>query len=170
MSQSPLSPKDTPVRMSGNPHGVNGPDRRARRGILWALDDALSDEEYAEALISIVFGQWPKRTRAAGAPPKVEGPREALETAPDGTHRMQALKMIGDRKYGKPMQAIMIKAELEARSRLVENAADAIDVDALDGAAASVLEAALRRALVAGGVDESQLAGAIDAQSTEKTP
>jgi len=166
MSSSPPSQPKTLVQ---NLSGVSVASAKARRGILWALEDAISDDEYAEALASIAFGQWPKRRARDGAPAKPSGAHEAVEGPPDGTHRMAAWKMIGDRKYGKPMQAVMIKAELEARSRVVENAADAIDVEALDGAAASVIESALRRALMQG-TAPTPTPRVIDAHSEEKTP
>lgn len=149
---------------SPNPHGPNAVTGVAKKSLALACQDAASDEEIAEWLLRIAIdGEWPEKRRRRR---KRDGTIEERElkpgtadanaaarmaelsiTPPDSTHRVMALKMFLERRNGQPMQAIALRAELEARTRVISQANDVIDLDALDAGAALVLEAGLTRAL-----------------------
>lgn len=141
-------------RSRGNPNWVKGQgpnagivreQRNAARSLAIACKEAASDEQIADWLLKI----------AAGIDPwlNIESPSDrpiALPDAPDWTHRMAAFKMFLERRDGMPMQAVVLKAEVEAIQRMQVDASDAIDVDSLDPVAARALEIALTGALSAG--------------------
>ncbi len=146
---------------SPNPRGPNAVTGVAKRSLALACQEAASDDEIAEWLLRIAIdGEWPekrKRRRGRNGEPEERSDKaitdasvrmaELTSTPPDGTHRAMALKMFLERRNGMPMQAIALRAELEARTRVISQANDVIDLDALDAAAAGVLEAGLTRAL-----------------------
>lgn len=162
---------------SPNPAGPNSVTGVAKRSLALACQEAASDDEIAEWLLRIAIdGEWPdKRARRRGRGGKIEERTEPTEqqkrlneitsTPPDSTHRVMALKMFLERRNGQPMQAIALRAELEARTRVISQANDVIDLDELDADAALVLEAGLTRALEGviknanGGEDEDEHAG-----------
>ena len=146
---------------SPNPHGPNAVTGVAKRSLALACQEAASDDEIAEWLLRIaVDGEWPEKRRKRRKRDGTIEERaevkttdaaarmaELSQTPPDATHRVMALKMFLERRNGQPMQAIALRAELEARSRVISQANDVIDLDELDAAAATVLEAGLTRAL-----------------------
>lgn len=172
MSGRPGNPNMIKGAPSTNAAGRGGrPVISAARSLAIACQEAASDEEIAEWLLEIASGRWP---HIRGKKP--ESPSETpikLDTnvAPSGEQRMQALKEFLLRRDGQPMQAVVLKADIEARARRIENASDAIEVEAFDANSAGVLEAALWRAL-GGGVAAvlpaaANTAPAIDVESVE---
>lgn len=146
------------TRPNPNPTGLTTADRIAKRGLAITLREMVSDEEISEALIAIALeGRWPTRVTYSGqrgrpGHGKVEvhpaaQPLAQMSSAPDGAHRMMALKFLLERRNGMPMQGVLLKAELDARSRALDAAGDVVDVDALDPRAAEILEQSLTRAL-----------------------
>lgn len=138
----------------GAQRGSTRDERLSRRGLAFACQDAVSDEELVEWLLSIAIdGRWPSRAR----PVQQAGEQYAqykeitdptLVAMPPGEGiRKYALEEFIRRRNGQPMQAIQIKAEVEARTRILDNADDVIDVGALDPAAALALEQVFMRAL-----------------------
>lgn len=166
----------TPARRPHpNPTGLTVRDRIAKRGLAITLREMVSDEEIGEALVAIALeGRWPTRTTYSGqrgrpGHGKVEvhpaaQPLAAMSTTPDGAHRMMALKFLLERRNGMPMQGVLLKAEIDARTRAIDAAGDAIDLDALDTGAAELLEQALTKAL--GGARATR--PVIDAESYER--
>jgi len=130
---------------SPNPSGGAKPERMAARSLALACREAASDEEIAEWLLEIAAGRWPE-IRPAKGKSSTETPLHMTEP-PDGTHRMAALKEFLLRRDGQPMQAVILKADIEARARRIENASDAIEIETDDPAVAGALEAALFKAL-----------------------
>lgn len=141
-----------------NPTGLTRSDRIAKRGLAITLRDIVSDEEIGEALVAIALeGRWPthvtysgKRGRPGHGKVEVTPAAQtlaAMSAAPDGSHRMMALKFLLERRNGAPMQGVLLKAELDARQRTIDAAGDVVDLDALDPAAANLLEASLTKAL-----------------------
>lgn len=149
---------------SPNPGGRARPERQAARSLAMACREAASDEEIAEWLLTIASGRWPdiRPLKADAAKPL----SIAMDSGPpDGTHRMGALKMFLERRDGQPMQAVVLKAELEMRSRQLANATDAIVLDDIDPMVAGVVEAALTKSLgLLGDGNEQPI---IDVVSTE---
>jgi hypothetical protein len=122
----------------------------AARSLALACQDAATDQEIAEWLLEIASGRWPDIRPKKGPDGK---PLERLmESPPDGTQRMTALKEFLLRRDGQPLQAVALKAEIEARARLIHNAEDVIDVDAIDANAARLIEDAFTKALASANV------------------
>lgn len=120
----------------------------AARSLALACQDAATDQEIAEWLLEIASGRWPNIRPKTG--PDGKPLEKLMETPPDGTQRMTALKEFLLRRDGQPLQAVALKAEIEARARLIHNAEDVIDVDAIDASAARLIEDAFSKALQAG--------------------
>lgn len=148
------TPKDA---LASRP-GLTVRDRIAKRGLAITLREMVSDAEIGEALVAIALeGRWPTRVTYSGqrgrpGHGKVEvvpaaQPLAAMASAPDGSHRMMALKFLLERRNGMPMQGVLLKAEIDARQRTIDAAGDAIDLDALDTDAATILEQALMKSL-----------------------
>lgn len=143
----------------------------AARSLAIACQEAATDEEIAEWLLEIASGRWPAIRDAKKPKTPSETPIQ-LDTnvAPSGEQRMQALKEFLLRRDGQPMQAVVLKADIEARARRIENASDAIEIESFDPNSAGVLEAALWRALggaVAVALPAANIAASIDVASTE---
>lgn len=155
---------------SPNPSGKALPEKLAARSLALACQDAATDEEIAEWLLTIAIdGKWPEgRPRRGGHKPVTTPERTALVEAgpPDGGQRMAALKEFLLRRDGQPMQAVVLKADIEARARVVNNANDAIALDDIDPTAAGALELVLMKALGLG-IGAANIAGAIDVDSSE---
>lgn len=152
--------------------GLTTTDRIAKRGLAIVAREMVSDEEIIGALIEIgLEGKWPTHKVPTGGRPRKEthpvaAPLAAMSSSPDGAHRMMAIKMLLERRNGMPMQGVLLKAEIDARTRAINAAGDAIDLDALDGGAAELLEQVLTKAL--GGASTSRPARpVIDVQSSE---
>ncbi len=135
-----------------NSRGMSRHNRLARRGLTLACRDAASDEQLVDWLLTIAIdGEWPEKRKKPGRPPS----SPVMVAPPPGeSMRRYAFEEFFRRGYGMPMQAVLVKAELEARARTLDNAADAIDVGALDAGAAGILEAVLQKALAAQAEDE----------------
>lgn len=147
---------------SPNPSGRTSREKLAARSLALACQAAASDEEIAEWLLVIASGRWPDIRPASGK--GKDGTPELMTMPPDGAQRLAALKEFLLRRDGQPMQAVYLKADLEARARIVNNANDAIAIDDIDPAAAGALEQVLAKALGAGVNPDD----AIDAESTER--
>lgn len=126
-----------------------------RRGLAFACRDAVSDEELVEWLLTIaVDGKWPVRSRPVhqgkAGPAKVLDTDPTILAMPPGEPmRKYAFEEFIRRRDGQPMQAVMISAEVEARKRLIDNAADVIDIAALSPSTAQTLESLLMQAIAA---------------------
>ncbi len=165
MSGRPGNPSLVKGGASLNPSGKDRGTIVSARSLALACRDAASDEEIAQWLLEIASGRWPdirpavKRANVtAETPIQVDMP----PSPPDGPQRMAALKEFLLRRDGQPMQAVVLKADIEARARRIENASDAIEIEAFDPAVGAALEVALTRALGA-----ANIVGAIDVDSTE---
>lgn len=156
-----------PAPRPSNPTGLTRADRIAKRSLAITLREMISDETIGEALIAIAFeGRWPTHKVATGGRPRVEvhpaaAGMAAMSSAPDGAQRMMALKYLLERRDGMPMQAILLKAEIDARQRTLDASGDAIDLDALDTEAAEILERSLMKALGAGNLGAGNLGAAV---------
>ncbi len=140
---------------SPNPGGRALPTRIAARSLALVCKEAVSDEELVDILLTIASGRWPE-IRPAPKNPKGETPTMIdMTSPPDGTHRMAALKEFILRRDGQPMQSIALIADIEARARRIENASDAIELEAIDAVAAGVLEVALIKALGAANIEDA---------------
>ncbi len=148
------NPRWTPGCASPNPSGKATPDRMAARTLAMACRDAVTDEELLEWYLAIASGWWPTIRPA----PKGKQGKElaaALESPPSEGIRWKALEEFSKRRNGMPMQGVVVQADLEIRSRILDNAADIIDVQALDVTAARVLEQALAGALALTTTDDN---------------
>ena len=145
----------TKGQASPNPTGKAKPQLAAARTLAAHLREAVSDAQIGEWLLAIFAGRDPfvKVNNTDNLP-------QAPSVPLDWTHRMAAMKMLLERRDGMPMQAVVLKGELEMRARAIDDAAGVIQVSTLDASA----RAALRRGLA------HALGEPIDAESVEVAP
>ncbi len=163
------APRGNPNAIKGgksiNPSGKPLAARLAAKTLAIACREAASDEEIAEWLLEIASGRWPDirpdKPKRGGNPDATPIAID-MSSPPDGAHRMAALKEFLLRRDGQPMQSVVLKADIEARARRIDNASDAISFDDWDPIAAGALEVALTRA-----IGSANTEGAIDVQSVE---
>lgn len=150
---------------SPNPTGRSLPERLAARTISEALRNMIEPDEFGRALLSIFAGQDPfaeERKDGDGSP--VPG---AAAVPLDWTHRMQAAKMFAEYAYGKPLQGVVVQAEIDSRHTFADQQRGRINVRDLDAGARAALEAGLRKALGAPS-SEGSATPILDAASTER--
>lgn len=84
--------------------------RKTRAGLAKALRDVVSDEWIAGFLLGVISGEDPCARRSKLGTKLAGG----VQTPPDWTTRMKALKMFLERRDGMPMQAIHVEQEIRA--------------------------------------------------------
>jgi len=153
---------------SPNPTGFATAERIAARSLAIVLREQAPPEQIGEWLLAVINGEDPPPIGASRGKGKTK-PSSAIPIVEfDATHRLQALKMLLERAEGMPMQAIVLKAEIDARAHANANAGDIIDVEAIDPVAARVLEASLLAALGVGAAARPVIdADSIDLDSLE---
>lgn len=98
-----------------NPSGLAGPERRVSRSVSEALRGLLSDEDFGRALLAIAAGVDPFAKERKKDPDGVPG----LGALPlDWQHRMAALKMYAEYSRGKPLQGVIVQADIDQRIAL----------------------------------------------------
>lgn len=121
-----------------NPSGRSRPELLAKRSVSEALRALTTPEEIGQTLLAISAGIDPHVARRAALGKRAAAVLEP--EPPDWTTRMQAFKMYLEYSLGKPLQGVVIQAEIDQRL-----AVEGVPVDALNvGAMAPEVRAALR--------------------------
>lgn len=99
---------------SRNPYGRAAPDQKARRSIGEVFRSLASSEELGKALLAIAAGVDPWAKERKRNPDNVPAP--ALGGGEiDWSHRTAALKLFLEYHSGKPVQGVVVQAEIDQR-------------------------------------------------------
>lgn len=112
---------------SPNPSGRALPERLAARTIAESIRDVVPGPELARILLCLASGidPWADDARKR---PNPDGLPVAGAVPLDWTHRMAALKMLAEYGYGKPLQGVIIDAQVRQETTVREERTTVVEL------------------------------------------
>lgn len=112
---------------SPNPGGKPLPERLAQRTLAETLRNMLPGEELGRALLTIAAGVDPWAEQR-GKKPNPDNLPVPGDVPLDWTHRMAALKMYVEYAHGKPLQGVIVDAQVRQETRVVDERSASIEL------------------------------------------
>jgi len=129
-----------------NPGGKTLPERMAARTIAEAFRSLADPVDIGKSLLAIFAGVDPFEERK----PNPDGMPEPARVPIDMTHRLAALKLYVEYGYGKPLQGVIVDAQVRQETRVIEERTHVVELRELasrDPAAREALRVIARAAL-----------------------